>query len=317
MTSTRIFFSADVHGSERVFMKFLNASKLYKVDAVILGGDLTGKLVIPIIQQANGTSTCEFMGAERVVKKDDLEALEKDIRFAGQYPYRTTRSEFEELRADESKVDKLFTKMMAETFGRWLALAADRLEETGVECFMLPGNDDRLKIDEEFKKQNFVVNPEGEVVRIKSRYEMVSSGYTNVTPWAAPRDVPEEDLLRRIEAMAGKIESMETCIFNLHCPPYDTKLDTAMQLDSQLRPVIEVAGGPKMIPAGSIAVRQAIEKYQPLLGLHGHIHESRGVDRIGRTLCLNPGSEYAEGILRGAIITLDGSKVKSYQLTSG
>jgi Icc-related predicted phosphoesterase len=298
-------------------MKFLNASKLYKVEAVILGGDLTGKLLVPIIQSVDDTFTCEFMGAERVVKKDDLEALERDIRFAGQYPYRTTQSEFEELRADATKVDKLFTRVMVETFGRWLTLAASRLKDTGIECYMLPGNDDRLEIDEEFKKQNFVVNPEGEVVSIKGRYEMISSGYTNITPWAAPRDVPEEDLLKRIEAMAAKVDNMETCIFNLHCPPYDTKLDTAMQLDSQLRPVIEAAGGPKMIPAGSTAVRQTIEKYQPLLGLHGHIHESRSIDRIGRTLCINPGSEYGEGILRGAIITLDGNKVKSHQLTSG
>jgi len=66
-----------------------------------------------------------------------------------------------------------------------------------------------------------------------------------------------------------------------------------------------------------VAVREAIEKYKPLLGLHGHIHESRGVVNIGRTLCINPGSEYGEGIIRGAIVDLAKDKVLSYQLTSG
>jgi Icc-related predicted phosphoesterase len=67
---------------------------------------------------------------------------------------------------------------------------------------------------------------------------------------------------------------------------------------------------------GSKAVRRAIETYQPILSLHGHIHESRGVATIGRTVCINPGSEYPDGVLRGAIVDFDRDGVKSYVLTS-
>ena len=72
-----------------------------------------------------------------------------------------------------------------------------------------------------------------------------------------------------------------------------------------------------MAPVGATSVRKAIEEYQPLLGLHGHIHESRGVARLGRTICINPGSRYNEGILQGVIIDLEGNCVRNYQLTAG
>ena len=77
------------------------------------------------------------------------------------------------------------------------------------------------------------------------------------------------------------------------------------------------AGGIEMQPVGSTACRETIERYQPLLGLHGHLHESRGTFQLGRTLCINPGSEYSEGVLRGALIELEGGQVKNYQLTTG
>jgi len=69
--------------------------------------------------------------------------------------------------------------------------------------------------------------------------------------------------------------------------------------------------------AGSKSVRRAIEKYQPLLGLHGHIHESQSVAKIGKTTCINPGSEYGEGVLRGCIVILGDGKIEGYQMTRG
>jgi Icc-related predicted phosphoesterase len=68
---------------------------------------------------------------------------------------------------------------------------------------------------------------------------------------------------------------------------------------------------------GSKAVRTAIEKHYPLLGLHGHVHESRGKTALGRTLCFNPGSFYTEGILTGAVIDLDKKGVKRWFFFSG
>lgn len=67
-----------------------------------------------------------------------------------------------------------------------------------------------------------------------------------------------------------------------HTPPYDSKLDRLPQVP---------------YPIGSRAVRQFIEQRQPAVALHGHVHESAEVtgsysDRLGRTLCINPGQNY-------------------------
>ena len=106
-------------------------------------------------------------------------------------------------------------------------------------------------------------------------------------------------------------------MFNLHVPPKDSGLDTAVLLDEELRPLIR-SGSPVFAGVGSTAVRKSLERHQPMLGLHGHIHESRGDARVGRTLSLNPGSEYSEGVLRGVIVTLSAKKgVMGFQLVSG
>jgi hypothetical protein len=92
--------------------------------------------------------------------------------------------------------------------------------------------------------------------------------------------------------------------------------DPAPKLDETFKPVLS-GGQMVMAPAGSIAVRDAIKKYQPLAGFHGHIHESKGVASIGRTKCFNPGSEYGEGVLRGLLVDLTENGIKSYLFTSG
>ena len=175
----------------------------------------------------------------------------------------------------------------------------------------------RLDIDDILKSSPVVLYPEDQVVSIDEHHEMITTAWTNPTPWKSPRETTEERLAQMIELMTGKVQGMDSCIFNLHCPPYDTPLDVAPELDENLKPKVSGGGGVSTIHVGSLAVRQAIEKNQPLLGIHGHIHESRGFAKIGRTLCLNPGSEYSEGILRGAIINLDEKGVRSYQLIQG
>jgi hypothetical protein len=191
------------------------------------------------------------------------------------------------------------------------------LRGTDVKCYVSPGNDDRFDIDPVLKESSVVIYPEDEVVWIDENHEMITTAWTNPTPWNSPRETTEQDLAERIAKMTSKVQKMETCIFNLHCPPYDTPLDTAPELDETLKPKVKGGGGISMVHVGSISVKQAIEKHQPLLGIHGHIHESRGFVKIGRTLCINPGSEYGEGILRGALINLDEKKIKSYLLTQG
>jgi len=314
--NTLLLHAADVHGSEKTFLKFVNAAKFYEANVINLSGDLTGKIIVPIIEQSGGSYKARFLGSEVTAKtKEELEQLEKNIRFNGQYPYVTNPQEHQEIEKNTQRIDELFARLMNESVERWLRIADERLKGSDIKCFIMPGNDDRLELDRVFKKSDYVTNPEGQVVNLDEKHEMISTGYTNITPWHAPRDVPEEDLAAKIDDMVSKVGDMENCVFNFHCPPYDSGIDAAPGLDQQLRPHISPAGGFEMIAAGSTAVRRAIEKHQPLLSLHGHIHESAGIRKLGRTLCLNPGSEYSEGILRGALIRLEDKKIKSYQLT--
>jgi len=313
----RIFFASDVHGSEVCFRKFVNAGKAYKANVLILGGDITGKMIIPILQREPGTYAADFSSRTWIIRKnEELENFMKMVRNSGYYPYLTSELEFTGLSADRNKVNKLFSKLMLETVRRWVKIAEERLRGTGISCYVTPGNDDRFIIDDALIQSDYVVNPEGKVVSIAGAYEMISTGFSNITPWKTQRELSEGELEKKIENMASNVKNMETCIFNLHCPPFDTLIDRAPQLDETLK-VVTKSGEKVMIPVGSVAARNVIKKYQPLLGLHGHIHESRGVEKLGRTLCLNPGSEYNEGILRGVIINLENGAIKNYLFTSG
>jgi Icc-related predicted phosphoesterase len=313
-----MFYTTDLHGSEQCFLKFVNAGKFYKVNVLVCGGDITGKMIVPLVQTGNDAYEAEFLGKTQMAKGEEAaKQLEKSISYAGYYPFRSTKEEMTRLNANPAEVDKLFSDLMRQRVERWIRVAEDKLKGTGINCIITPGNDDRLDIDSAFDASEFVINPEGKVVSIDANHEMISTGYTNITPWNCPRDISEEELGKKIEGMASKVTNMSTCIFNLHCPPYDSNIDSAPKLDKDLKPIVSPGGEMVMIPVGSTSVRTSLEKYQPLLGLHGHIHESRGTAKIGRTLCLNPGSEYGEGILRGALITFENDKVKSYQLTSG
>ena len=317
MVNTRIFFTSDVHGSDVCFMKFLNAAKFYQANVLILGGDITGKMIVPLVEQGDGSAVADFVGVREVVKTaEERQALEKKIRNSGYYPYSTTPDEFEKLQADKGLVDELFSRVMAAGVQRWVGIADQRLKGTNVKCYISPGNDDRFDIDEVLKASTGIIYPEDEVVSIDDHHEMITSGWANTTPWNSPREVPEEELVKKFQPMIDKVQDMETAIFNLHVPPYKTPIDLAPELDPTLKPVIK-GGAISMLHVGSVTVRQVIEKYKPLLGIHGHIHESRGFTKIGRTLCINPGSEYGNGILRGAIINLDQKGVKNYGLTQG
>jgi uncharacterized protein len=314
---TKLFFATDIHGSERCFRKFLNAAAFYKCDVLIMGGDMTGKMLIPILPLGGGRFRTNLFGQQREVDEGDLPALRRQIADAGYYAYDTTAEEIERLEDDQDAVDELFWEVIGRTVEGWLRLAEERLEGTDIVCLMAPGNDDPPFVGELLTTSSRVINPEGEVVELPGGFPMVSVGTSNITPWDSPREASEEDLLTMIETEAGKLDAYDRAIFNLHVPPKDSGLDTAVLLDGDLRPIVR-AGSPVFAGVGSSAVRTSIERHQPMLGLHGHIHESRGDAKLGRTLSLNPGSEYSEGVLRGVIVTLHHRKgLRGYQLVSG
>ena len=317
MPITRVFFTTDIHGSETCFRKFINAAKFYGAAVLILGGDITGKMVIPIIDRGNGKYSYNFLGKDLTLNsKTDVDQAVKKIQDAGNYPYLSNEREVAELQADKSKVDSLFEKLMVESIDRWVNLAEEKLTGTGVKCYISPGNDDTFAIDEHLINKGPVYNPERQVVKIDGVHEMLTLGYTNHTPWRSPREVDEIQLERMLEEICSKVHEMKNCIFNVHVPPIHTIIDRAPALDSSFTPVVK-GGHVEYVSAGSTAVRKMIERYQPLVGVHGHIHESKGVVKIGTTHCFNPGSEYAERILRGLLLDLEDERIKSHLFTQG
>jgi Icc-related predicted phosphoesterase len=314
---TRLFFATDVHSSDTVFNKFLKAAEYYKVDALILGGDLTGKFLAPFIEEPDGSYFTDFQGNPVRMKNDvELRAMEGTVRTAGYYVYRTTRAEYEEARNDKARVEKLFLEKMFEVLERWMSLAEEKLGKMRVPCFITGGNDDPFEVDGFMRAHSteHVNYCEGEVVDVLG-YEMAASGYSNMTPWRLPRDLTEEQLELALEKVVSKVKNYRRSIFTIHVPPYDTGLDLAIWLNQDLK--YQHFGQPIEGPVGSHAVFKLLDKYQPLISLHGHIHESRCFYKLGKTMCFNPGSEYTEGTLRGVIVNLKGDKMESYQFTSG
>ncbi len=313
--ATRILFATDMHGSEGVWRKFLNASTMLKVDVAVCGGDLTGKMIVPVIEQENRKYVYYFMGENRSVDSNQLEEAFKDIRGIGYYPYQTSQREYEEMTEEPEKVDKVFREVMLSTLKNWLDLIPEKVpDETRV--VVCPGNDDRFPVDDLVDNHEHVINGEGEVIDVDDSHEMISCGWVNPSPWKTTREEEEERLEERLERYISKVKNVQSAIFNFHAPPYQTKLDEAPLLDKDLNPVVE-GGSVVMVPVGSKAVRKMIEKYQPFMGLHGHIHEASGSMKIGRTYCVNPGSEYAEGILRAFLVEFRGSKITRLQRIEG
>ncbi|BBZ28842.1 metallophosphoesterase [Mycolicibacterium madagascariense] len=301
----RMYFCSDIHGSERCWKKFLATPKHYEADTIVIGGDITGKFIVPVIEYKRGKYKARFAGIERKVSAGaQLEHLLGMIADAGEYAFLTTPDEYAVYAADQDKTDALFHSLILKRVERWIDMAEDRLAGTGVRILISGGNDDYFEVDDMLARSSLIEDPNGTVVDLGGGYQIMGMGYGNVTPWACPRDVSEEELGKRIDEVMAEVADPGRTIMNLHVPPHDSGLDYAPQLSDDLRAVV-TSGGPHMVPVGSTATRDAIATYTPMLGLHGHIHESRGVRELNGVPIGNPGSEYGEGILGGLLIDVD------------
>ncbi len=311
----RIFFATDIHGSEVCWRKFLNSAAFYKADLVVLGGDVTGKAMVPITEH-NGYWQVTVRGeTHRLETREELDGIVTRIRNSGFYPAMVSPDELAVLGADPAAVDRRFSTEMLSSLDRWLDMADGKLRGGDVPCILNGGNDDIFEIDAVIESSPCVSFAEGKLLNLGG-FSLVSMGWTNPTPWNTYREAPEEELAPKIEALAALVPDMGRAIFNFHAPPYGTGLDDAPALDENLRPM---HGGAVMKPVGSKAVRDAILKHQPMLSVHGHIHESRAIKRLGRTMAINPGSVYGDGVLQGAVLELDANKAKvsKYLLVNG
>jgi uncharacterized protein len=310
----RIYFATDLHGSDVCFRKFLAAAKVYEADVLILGGDFAGKGLVPVLSQ-NGSLSAEVRGEKVTVPQAEWDRLEAEVNRGGFYPVRMDADQLAVLANDPVALDRLFRGEIAARMQRWCDLAAERLDPR-VRCIITPGNDDPVEADPVLAAHPRVECPELELCDL-GPITMASVGVVPYTPWDTERESSEEDLGKQISQMLDQLPEGSNAILNVHCPPYASGLDDAPELDATLKPVIR-GGRPSIVPVGSHAVREAIKRYQPVLGLHGHIHESRGAQKIGRTLCVNPGSDYSSGVLRGAVVDIaeDGTCL-DFLLTTG
>jgi Icc-related predicted phosphoesterase len=315
---TTLFFATDIHGSEICFRKFVAAAGFYGADVLILGGDLTGKQVVPLVEGADGRVRADLHGEQQVLRAEEVASFERQSADEGNYTVRLSAARHAELSADRAGIDGLFEALMLERLERWIDYAHERLEGTDVRILTAPGNDDPQEIDAVIRDRGGerVLLLEGEIAEIARGHEMLSCGWSNPTPWKTHRECPEDELAERIATMADRLHDPARAVFNLHVPPYGSRLDTAPSLDEQL--AVRTSMGSQLTePVGSTAVAEAIARYRPLLSLHGHIHESGGTVRLGDTVAINPGSEYGEGVLRGALVTLGGGELVRHQATSG
>jgi uncharacterized protein len=311
----RIFFATDIHGSEVCWRKFLNAGTFHKADVLIMGGDMTGKAMVPIVRSNGGWEVTLQDQRQTLSTEEEVRAIEKRISDRGYYPIRLSRAEVEAWNADSSLVDARFKAEMLGNVERWMALADERLEGKGIRCIVSPANDDMFEIDPIIAAARNVELGEANSISLDG-WSLVSTGWANTTPWHTYRELEEPELRQRIDALVAEVPDPKRAIFNFHAPPYGSNLDNAPKLDADMK---YVSGGQALIPVGSKAVRESILAYGPPLSLHGHIHEGKGAVKLGPTLAVNPGSSYEDGVLQAAIVDLDQKKgtVKRYLLING
>lgn len=316
MARFTIYFATDIHGSETCFRKFLNAGAFYGVDAVILGGDVAGKGLIPLTQGTNGGWRATLFGKPvELGSEDELAEFERRMRLQGYYPYRTTPDEVAELGKHGEALDRAFEKAIGRSVEEWVGLADEKLEAAGIPCLVMPGNDDPPLVKRTMNQATWLTQAEDRIVEL-GPYQVLSLGYSTPTPWDSPREITEDEMRAKLARLTALLEPGRPTLFNVHNPPFDTGTDRAYELTPDMR--IRTAGGePTLAPVGSVAVREVIEEVQPMLALHGHIHESRAMSSVGRTKVCNPGSVYMEGALQGVIVSLDRDRVKSHKFVTG
>lgn len=319
---TKLFYASDIHGSEPTYRKFLNAAKFYGVDALVFGGDLMGKMLVPIVREPGGSYRARLQGKDHHITSDDeMREFKRSLQTLGFYWQEMDPDEYRSYEGQQDRIDDLFDVLAKDRLKGWVALAEERLAGTHVQVFLCGGNDDTDEVLSAVDEvaQDRVVNAENRVVPLDDEHVVATVGYSTPTPWETPREKTDDELKVVIEDLLRDVEDPSKVVFNFHCPPLDSGLDTCLRLDASVWPPTPVLerGQPVHYGAGSQAVTDALEAYQPTVGLHGHIHEARGMATYGRTPAYNPGSEYGEGVLRGLIVAIRGGEVIGHQFTSG
>lgn len=321
MSTRTIFYVADLHGSEPVLNKTINSAKFYGVDTIVIGGDITGKLLIPIVDIGGGRYSLELYGVPTTIDASQLEETKKKIRGTGSYWTMVSRSEYDALATNPAEVKRHFLDKMLEHLEAVYRKAEERLKPTGGKMYVLPGNDDYVEVADFLRSRSsdVVVNFEQQVVELGD-YQLAGYGKSNPTPWHTPRETSDETVGRELRQVIATADPART-ILVAHAPPADTTIDKAPKLTADMKPVTG-GGHMEMVSVGSAEVRKVIAEFEPVAALHGHIHESPGVDTVvgqhrKKVPVMNPGSQYSSGVLQGILIRFADGKVKDYNFTTG
>jgi len=319
----KIFFITDIHASTVCFRKFINSSRREKPPAVlIIGGDITGKVIVPFIESVNGSYTIPFPDRPLHVAPEDVDLLESEFARSGCYVYKCDDDSYKRYKFGPTVRREVAKRLQIERLNEWLAFADERLKGKNIKLIINCGNDDPFYIDEVLRSHPSVTFPENKVIDLNDQLQLLSIGYSTPTPWNVAkggdceREMEESQLQRRIEDLVAKAtRPYVNCIFNFHCPPLGTQLDLAPRLDATLRPQVGIQGA-EFAHVGSSSVLSAINDFQPALSLHGHVHEQHCIEQIKATPAVNPGSSYWSGFLQGAIASFKGDRLVAVHLTS-
>jgi Icc-related predicted phosphoesterase len=316
----RIFFASDLHGSELAMNKLINSAQFYKLKYIVVGGDLTGKVLVPIVRDGKRYNL-ELFGEQKRVKESELEEIEQEIRLNGEYYRIMDRDEYESIQGNPKLIRKIFIEEMLRSLDAFFQKAHSKLQPIGAKMLLLAGNDDYDEVADYIKKNSdeTLTKFDKKAVDIEG-YSFVGYGYSNKTPWNTPRERDESTIYKELSSLVSRVDA-DRSVYIMHVPPVDTKIDKAPELTADLKQKVN-SGYMAMRSVGSTSVRRIIEEHPPIAGLHGHIHEAMGVDYIksagGKMVPIfNPGSDYSSGILNGVIIDFDGYKVGRYNFTRG
>ena len=188
-----------MHGSDVCWRKFLNAAGFYGVDTLIMGGDLCGKGLTPVVRE-NGGWKLPLAGEERYV------STRGGARGAGRAraavgplsPPDEPRRNSTASRPTRRALDEMFETALVEGVRRWMEMADERLENSESIAYVMPGNDDPWAIDAALADRSRVVACDDKIVRV-GEHEMLSLGWANETPWHTDRELDEPALYERIK----------------------------------------------------------------------------------------------------------------------
>jgi Icc-related predicted phosphoesterase len=251
---TRCFFVTDLHGHEDRYHKLLAAVESGRPAAVLVGGDLLAHALLP--HGAEGFFH-DFL-------RPRLSNLKR--RLGGAYPRMLVILGNDDPRREATSLDELAAEGLLEH------LHMGRTDVGGFQIYgyaCIPPTPFLLKDWERWDVSRHVepgcMSPE--------------EGFRSVP--ANPSDVRYGTIAKDLAVLVGDAE-LDRAVMLFHAPPHETNLDRSA-LDGQM-----VEHVPLDIHVGSIAIRRFIEERQPLVSLHGHVHESARLtgswrDRIGRT----------------------------------